>query len=161
MSPLRILRGLFVMLTVLGFTLVAASIVQATSPTAASGTFADSSVSDTVVHQADGNLVISEKTLGQFTGTFAGAYTEETIVIVRADGSVEFQGVNTCVCTVGGQSTTLYQSFAGVGDPTGACRGQWVILRGTGDLSNLRGEGTFACPSGSNGAFGTYAGQMR
>lgn len=80
-----------------------------------------------------------------WTGTFDGTSREEGVVVVHCSGNklsynviVNFEQV-----TVEGKSGTLVMSVNATRFIPSAWLGRWVIIGGTGELENLRGQGTF------------------
>lgn len=85
---------------------------------------------------------------GIWSGTFAGASTEDGKVVIHCSGSwsynaiVSFQHV-----TVDGKAGALEMSVVGKRpDASSDWTGSWVILGGTDDLATLRGQGTWWGP---------------
>jgi len=119
--------------------------VHATPPTTASGewTYTPTPID---IRYADGNTFIHGEEVSTWTGTFLGAsYDVFTVIrhekIWNVEGLIDFTG------TVNGKSGTLVILFVGkLTPPPGEWSGEWVILSGTGDLENLRGQGTWWGP---------------
>jgi len=94
-----------------------------------------------------------------FTGDFVGTCVGEIrAFILRARGGLlgakgTAQMLDYFTSTVKGKSSTLMSVTVVFSYPFYECR--WVILSGTGELANLRGQGT---GSGVCGVVGTYSG---
>ncbi len=111
------------------------------------------------VRQVGGNTIIRHVFDGSFTGSLAGTYTQLQTMVVEADGKFNAQGAVTLTGSYDGRSGTITMMINASGDmTTGAVQGHWVILRGTGDLENIHGQGTFG--GGAGGATITYSGQV-
>jgi hypothetical protein len=116
-----------------------------------SGTFTETSflAPPTVTPTADGTTLVSQTTTGTFSGTIDGTFTEVFIVAIFADGTLSFSGLDTCVCAVAGHSGIFEDRIAGTGTfPNFA--GTLTVLRGTGNLQNLRATAKFTGTVGSN-----------
>ena len=101
---------------------------------------------------ANSNQIVDGEEDSLWTGAFDGI-SYDTFTVVKHDalpdpnsprfvngiGVINFEG------TVEGKMGTLVIKF--VGKKTGEWYGTWVILSGTGELENLRGQGTWYGPS--------------
>ncbi|MBV9278941.1 MAG: hypothetical protein JOZ41_02570 [Chloroflexi bacterium] len=97
----------------------------------------------TSFRQADGNTFITYTDAGTFTGAISGAYAETGNVITHADGSQNIRGSDSCTCTVGGRTGAYADDFWATGvASTGIAEGS-VVVKGSGGLAGLHGEGTF------------------
>lgn len=84
---------------------------------------------------------------GLWTGTFTGTSTENGKVVIRCSGEVTFKALVTFQGSVAGRSGTMWMKVVGSKpDARGEWQGSFVILKGTGDLANLRGQGTWWGP---------------
>jgi hypothetical protein len=152
-------RRLVVVLASIAATIMFGVVASATSPTAASGTFTDVPAGPPQIRQADGNIFIEQAIRQTLTGTFTGTAAQTSFTEVHASGEVNFHGTETCRCVVEGRAGTLVFGFSGTGEPSGAFEGHFVILSGTGGLSNLHGQGSIMGP-GPGSVSGTYSGEI-
>ncbi len=105
---------------------------------------------------ADGILIIDESFTLSFTGFLVGTtLATATVVINLSTGGGVFHGMQTFTGTANGVSGTLQTSFSAEVTGFTEFRGQFVILTGSGGLSNLQGRGTIA---GIVNVSGTYSG---
>jgi hypothetical protein len=138
------------------------SVAYATKPTFVSGQIALLGATNMVTKPVGGsdNTITTLNLYGVFSGGIAGSYTSESRWITHnagtADSWTHAYGVDTISpATVMGRTGTitfLLQGKTGVG-------GTWVIIGGTGDLSNLRGQGTYT-PSAVSPYLNFYEGQV-
>jgi len=132
---------------------------SASTHAAFNGTFQNTSAVITDFRQADGNTFISQTVQVVYAGGLSGSVVEQIDLVIHPDGSLNFNGVDVCVCTLAGtgRSGTIVFPFSGTGDATGAATGRFTI-KGTGSLANLHGVGTFQSSNGgSSGGFsGVY-----
>ena len=120
------------------------SSAHATPPTTASGDWTYIVTHEEITREADGNTFIYGEDVGTWTGTFDGTSDETFIVVVHRSGFMYYKGLLDFTGTVDGKSGTLVIRTVGKYDPgTEEWSGQWVIISGTDDLANLRGQGTF------------------
>jgi len=136
--------------------------VIASAPTTANGTLENPVSVVTNMRQADGNMILSEIENAECTGTMAGPYVLEMMVIIHKNGKINMHGISTIdPCTIDGMSGTITMNLTGIGvmtgPETGTIHGQWVFLCGTGDLANVHGQGTFEATAGVGG---TYSGKI-
>ena len=126
----------------------------AAPPTQATGTLGPvaGSITFTGVRTADGNTFIDFTAIEAFTGGFAGTGDDVGTVVFYASGGVTVQAVEMFAGTVNGVPGTLVLRGEGAGVPS-AVQGHLVILSGTGDLANLRGQGTFVAIVGVGGPY--------
>ena len=119
-------------------------------------------VTDIEVKMAGPNTFMTTYDHGEWTGTFEGLSTEVGMVVVHPSGNTSFNGTLSFVGEVNGKSGTFEMSVVGQCCDEQGWNGQWVILSGTEELANLRGQGTWFGP-GAGGPFvwGTvdYAGK--
>jgi len=125
-----------------------APVAYATPPTAGGGWF-DLSIPDPnmeIWYAGDNIRMHVWGGGGYLFGTFEGKWIhDEWQTVHLADGIVTMHGVWDTPegVTVNGVSGTVHVRYEGTADPvTGAFQGQFVIVSGTGDLANLRGQGT-------------------
>jgi hypothetical protein len=119
-----------------------------------------------VVRQAHGNTFIHSTTTDLWTGTFAGAGQSESTVIMFAAGSAVVTIRGTINCTLDGKhGVVTMQSVGRRAAGAAEWQGQWVIIRATGDLANMHGQGNWwgpgfnpADPNASPDIY--YAGQI-
>ena len=102
---------------------------------------------------------------GLWTGTFEGTSTEDGKVVIHCNGHWSFNAiVSFSEVEVDGQEGTLEMSVNGSRpDATSDWSGRWVITSGTGELSNLRGQGPWWGPGApAPGLWGDihYAGKV-
>lgn len=128
-----------------------APIAYATSPTPANGNITRVSFTPTIVKNADGNTFIDFIMVSSFSGTFTGITNDVGTAVLRPTGDFTFNFLSTFNGTVDGKSGTVVFRVAGKGEggtTNGTARGQFVILRGTGELANLHGQGSFEGEAG-------------
>src|SRR5207253_4747969 len=126
---------------------------SASTHVAFNGTFQNGSVVLTDFRQADGNTFISQTVQVVYAGDLSGSVVEQIDLVIHPNGSLNFNGVDVCACTLGGRSGTIVLPFSGTGDASGAASGRFTITGATGGLANLHVVGTFqssnGAPSGS------------
>lgn len=94
----------------------------------------------------DGNMIVTETDFSVYDGTFEGTAEETvTIIIDLATFECSVKAVATFTGSAGDRSGTLVIRSVGRcpfvwGAPL---EGQWVILHGTDELVNFRGQGTW------------------
>lgn len=93
------------------------------------------------------NVFISNTDVGIWKGMLEGTSFENFVVVIHKDHAT-YQGRMTFEGTVDGKEGTLVIKTNGSGPwpPVGDWSGRWVILSGTDDLSNLRGQGSWWGP---------------
>ncbi|MEE8238455.1 MAG: hypothetical protein V3R13_00005, partial [Nitrososphaerales archaeon] len=104
-------------------------------------------VSTKILQEVNSGTTSTASFIGDFTGTISGAFVAEFFFTIEPNGVFEGIGYLTCNCTVDGRSGTLVERYTLVGG-AGALgevvsRGTWEIVRGTSELSSLRGGGSF------------------
>lgn len=134
----------------------------ASPPTAASGTLENPISVPVDMRQANGNTIITEIEYADIHGTMEGSYILEFRAVIHGNGKLNMHGISTIdPCTVNGDTGTIIMSLTGTGfmssPVSGALQGEWVIIKGTGELANLHGQGTFTAEVGVGG---TYSGQI-
>ena len=152
-------RALFLAFLSLLLALLPAVTAYASPPMPASGIWEHTAVAFTDVRHANGNTFITLFETVAFTGTLEGTCTGEEKLEVHPNGRFTGRGVETCNFTVGEASGTVELLIVFSGDPTSVegITGKFVILSGTDDLANLRGQIPFQTPTGDDG---TYSGQI-
>ena len=99
------------------------------------------------VKQAGCNTFLTTFENGKWTGTFEGTSTEDGKVVIHCNGAWSFNAIVSFEGSVAGKSGTLKMSVVGT-RPDGLAdwQGKSVIISGTGELANLRGQGTWWGP---------------
>ena len=134
--------------------LVLSAAAGAAPPVSGSGTFTVSSALIAPTRQADGNTFLDLRVTTLYSGTLQGTGVGEETVIVHPDGALDGSTFEAFTGTIGGAAGTAVLRVEGTGDvTTGALRGRFTILDGTGGLANVHGEGTFQAVGDS----GTYS----
>ncbi len=140
-------------------------VAQASAPTAATGTGAQSAISSLEVRMAGPNTILEQTSAGMLNGTLTGTTEDSFTAVIHPNGNFNAHGTVTCECTVDGKSGVLEFVSTNTGEvidgvPTFA--GRFVIKGGTGELSGLQGvlefEGTVDLATGLNTI--TYSGQI-
>ena len=123
-------------------------VVHATRPTTGSGWF-DQLIPEEggEVRVAGGNTIVHVwGGGGTLFGIFEGIWIHDEWMVVHPSGKATLHGVWDTpegVTFNGVYSGTVHVRYWGtVNLATGVFQGKWVILSGTGDLANLRGQGT-------------------
>jgi hypothetical protein len=99
------------------------------------------------VKVADCNTFLTTFENGMWTGTFEGTSTEDGKVVIHCSGAWSFKGIVSFEGKVNGKIGTLTMRAVGTRpDSLTDWTGKWVIISGTGDLANLRGQGTWWGP---------------
>ena len=130
-------------------------------PTAVEGTF-DYTFEVLEVREANGNQFLYATEDEDRVGDFIGPGDAEFTVGIFSSGfwnvwlRSEFTGT-----VLGDKEGTMVMQLVGKKPADGDWYGQWVILSGTGDLSNARGNGTWGGPGfGAAGPDIWYSGQI-
>jgi len=129
---------------------------SASTHAAFNGTFQNTSAVITDFRQADGNTFISETVHVVYAGDLSGSVVEQIDLVIHPNGSLNFNGVDICACTLAGRSGTVVFPFSGTGDASGASGGRFTIKGATGALADLHGVGTFQSSNG--GSSGSFSG---
>ncbi|MEU6645373.1 DUF3224 domain-containing protein [Saccharomonospora sp. NPDC046836] len=81
----------------------------------------------------------------RFTGGLDGMGYADHVRVVRPDGTQLVTGVERFVGSVGDRSGSFVLTCYGFGDRPGAGEGYWTVVpgSGTGELTGLRGRGSF------------------
>jgi hypothetical protein len=90
-----------------------------------------------------------------FHGDIEGEGRARMLQALRPDGSATFVGHERVSATVGGRTGTFVFQDLGTLSPTGNVDGSWFVVpgSGSGELSGLRGEGSFTAAVGESAAF--------
>ena len=132
---MKVLLTPLLLLTLL-IPLVLATVVYASPPTLAIGTYTNGPINIIDLREEGGNTIITYSRPADFTGTFFGPVDLiEATAIIHPDGRATIRKtVLECACTVEGKSGTLvlHAIFSG-------SFGKFTIVSGTGDLENLQG----------------------
>ncbi len=156
----RIFSAVLVVGIVALFPTLSISAVRAGPPAAVEGSF-DYTFNVTDVREADGNRFVyaaeDEVWIGAFQGTSKAVFRVEMF----SSGFWNVWLRSSFTGTVMDESGTMVIQLVGRRPESGYWQGQWVILSGTGDLANLRGEGTWGGPGfGAVGPDISYSGQI-
>jgi hypothetical protein len=131
--------------------------VYASPPAPASGTFANAGPPiNEEVRTAGDNIIITGTYPFIISGTVTGSAVDEVRTVFHPNGKFTFEIVETCTCTVGGQSGTMVSRLVGRGEGA-SYQGELIMLSGTGGLANLHYQATFV---GTVGVGGSYTGQI-
>jgi hypothetical protein len=113
---------------------------------------------------ADGNTFLKTTENGLWFGTFSGTSTEDGKVVINSSGVWSFKGIVSFEGEVDGKAGKLTMRVVGSRpDVLTDWEGKWVILRGTNELTNLRGQGIWWGPGASGpGSWGDiyYSGNI-
>src|SRR5437764_15441497 len=90
------------------------------------------------------------------SGRKGGERDGQLDLVIHPNGSLNFNGVDICACTLAGRSGTVVFPFSGTGDASGASGGRFTIKGATGALADLHGAGTFQSSNG--GSSGSFSG---
>lgn len=125
----------------------------------ASGKFITTST--TIHNETDDkfNTIIELSSTVAYTGTLEGTSTVQGTLVVRRDGSGDFEGVETFTGMVNGIPGTLTYKIEGNNDLYQAIKLTNLITSGTGELATLQGELFKEGIVRDNGPAGTYTGQ--
>ncbi len=156
-ARVRLLVSVVALLAVGGVTGAAAS-----PPAPASGAFTYTSATFNSIRSAGGNTIIDLTATVSYTGTFSGTSTVQGTLIIHADGSANFNDVETFTGTVSGVPGTVTFKLTGRNDSAGVIRATDAIVGATGELAGLHGVLTEVGTVPSlNGPAGTYSGQIQ
>ncbi len=114
----------------------------ASPPTVGTGTRTVEQFTITSFGEADGNQFITGVETGHLTGAVQGEFTAPIVIVIHPNGTEDFRGTDICTCTVEGVTGPYQDFFVGRGIAGGDFRGS-VVIGGTGNLTNLHGQGTF------------------
>lgn len=89
-----------------------------------------------------------------FHGDIEGEGKARMLQALRPDGSATFVGHERVTATVAGRTGTFVFQDVGTLSPAGDVDGRWFVVpgSGTGELTGLRGEGSFAAAVGESAA---------
>lgn len=121
----------------------------------ATGTFAVKSWDEKPYTEIEGGRKLTRASVTQaFSGDLVGDGAVEWLMCYREDGSADFVGLQRVVGRIGDRAGSFVLQTAGTFDGREA-RGTWRVVAGlgTGGLSGLRGEGSFAAPLGPQASF--------
>lgn len=100
------------------------------------------------VKDANGNTFKYGEEIGTWTGTFEGTSFDYFELVIHPNGFVTCQGRIAFTGSVDGKSGTMEILFVGKKDLTvNLWSGKWVILGSAGELTGLKGHGTWEGPS--------------
>lgn len=126
-------------------------------PFQASGSFAEISFAQSNIRTADGVTFFDFTEQDLLSGTFTGTSVIDGSCVVRASGQGVCHAFETFTGMVDGESgTARFSDVIFLDLTTGAVRGTFTIVSGTGGLANLRGHGTFQGIAAS----GTYTAKL-
>ena len=142
--------------------------VHATKPIPVSGNPSYTSIGLDEVRFANGNLILDIHEAGIWTGGIGGSFVADPcrVVMHKADGwypsDWEFRWYTAITtfetCTVDGRTGGLVMRLTGKDSGPGTeWSGKWVILKATGELEGIHGQGTYDI--GIHGQ-GTYEGKI-
>jgi hypothetical protein len=112
----------------------------------------------TSVRQAGPNTIITGTNQLTLSGDIAGVAIYEFRQVNHADGSLNSNGIVTCVCTIDGQTGTFVTRVTGTGSlgPPTLFSGTATVVDADGGLEGLHGVFTFD----QVGALATYSGRI-
>jgi hypothetical protein len=121
----------------------------------AKGTFQLKSFDEDTVEEFEAGGKLTRARLVQtVTGDLDGEQASALTMLYRPDGTATYVGFQRFTGTLGGRSGSYLEQVSGAYDNTEARSTSQVIEgSGTGDLADLRGEGTSAAPHGSTGTY--------
>jgi uncharacterized protein DUF3224 len=120
----------------------------------ATGTFEVTSMAEDTYQELEGGGKLTRANGTQrFTGDIQAEGSVEWLMCYSPDGGARFVGMNRIVGSLGERTGSFVFEVVGVFDGKRSV-GTWTVLPGTGvgDLSGLRGEGTFQA-SGSDASY--------
>ena len=121
--------------------------VFASPPTNASGIWKYMPTELTFIKESGGNQFFDLTEAGIWTGTFKGTSVDYGPVVMHRSGATSFKGIVDFDGEVDGKTGTLMIKVNGrKPNPTADWKGSWVILSGSGELSNLHGQGKWWGP---------------
>jgi len=131
----------------------------------ASGNWSDCNVVTDTRHVGSSSFLTISVTQA-FTGTLVGSFSGAEHDFVHPDGSALFYGSGVFTGSVEGKTGTFKMSYVGTANSDDTFTAHWVVHDGTGQLTNIFGEGTFQGSASSPRAgcaspsAGTYQGQL-
>ena len=98
--------------------------------------------------------LVSIEVTERFHGDIEGEGKARMLQALRPDGSATFVGHERVSATLAGRTGTFVFQDVGTLSPTGEVDGGWSVVpgSGTGQLSGLRGDGSFAAAVGERAA---------
>ena len=109
---------------------------------------------DTIEEYGAGGKLTRARIVQTYTGDLEGEAASALTMLYRPDGTATYVGYQRFTGTVAGRSGSYLEEVSGGYDNTEARSTSRVIAGlGTGDLADLRGEGTSAAPHGSTGTY--------
>jgi len=140
-------RNIFIALVITIVLSLAAIPVFAGSPTDASGVWYYLPTELVFVKNAGGNEFFELTEAGIWTGTFEGVSIDQGSVVFHRSGATGFIGIVNFEGEAEEKSGTLTIKVNGrKTNPTADWEGNWVIISGGGDLSDLHGQGKWWGP---------------
>jgi len=119
----------------------------ASPPTNASGIWYYIPTELTFIKESGGNQFFDLTEAGIWTGTFNGTSVDSGPVVMYRSGATSFKGIVDFEGEVEGKTGTLSIKVTGrKPNPTADWKGHWVIISGSGELSNLHGQGKWWGP---------------
>ncbi len=147
-TVLRVLtarRPLWLVLSLSLATLLSAASLAAAAgpPFEANGTFVQTSFELSNVRSAGGVTLFDFTETDALSGTFSGTDVVQGSCVVQPSGQGVCHAFETFTGTVNGESGTVQFSDVFFLEATGAFRGTFTVVGGTGGLTSLHGHGTF------------------
>lgn len=139
---------------------VAANGASASPPVGASGTFTYTSSTFNSIREAGGNVIIDLSATVSYTGTLTGISTLHGTLILHANGTANFQDVETFTGTVNGVPGTVTFRLEGRTDQDGVITATDAIVSASGGLASLDGVLSEVATLGPEGPVGTYSGKL-
>ena len=96
------------------------------------------------VRFANSNTFINQTLVFEYEGTMVGESVADVTCLAKTTGQTICHGREIFTGSVDGKSGTFVFQVAVKIDETGQIKGQWIILKGTSELENLKGGGTVA-----------------
>ena len=131
-------------------------VVQATPSIAVGGDWKYGYTGFEIIKLADGNAIVSVTEHGDWSGDFVGVSEMVVSGVIHSKGFITFEGVINFDGSVLNKDGTLIIRYAGKVTSAGEIISQWVIQSGTGDLANLRGQGTLSGVGGPGDPFPVF-----
>ena len=151
---------LLIFTTVALLAAVAAGGASASPPVAASGTFTYTSSTFNSIREAGGNVIIDLSATVSYTGTLTGTSTLHGTLILHANGTANFQDVETFTGTVNSVQGTVTFTLQGRTDQAGVITATDAIVSASGGLAGLHGVLSEVATLGPDGPVGTYGGEL-
>ena len=154
---MRYLAVASVAAAVLALSIVAVPAAQAGPPTSGSGTFTLLSSVVTNVSTVGPNTILKTTDTYALTGSFSGTQVCDSVTGINSTGGSVFKSTCAFTGSVDGHAGGTTSLDVGTGAADGSFQGHVAVLSGTGDLANLRSQGTFEGVSTPTTANGTYS----